>query len=352
MVAMGAGAGAVRGRVAVGRCVGAAVLFGASAPAASVLAVDLSAFTLAGLLYLGAALAVAPSSVRAWPAASTWRRSFWPLAVAVVAGGAVGPVLLMAGLSRTSAASASLLLNLELAATVLLSAFVFREHLGARLIVAATVVTASGVVLVWEPGAAVNIGGLFVVAACLCWGLDNGVTALLDQISPEQVTLVKGVVAGAANLSIGVMLAGGAGLGLATVAAALAIGALGYGVSITWWVRGARDLGAARAQVIFASAPFVGAAVSWLVLAESVTGAQLVAVPVAVAGIALSLRSGHEHEHTHVALEHEHEHTHDDGHHDHTHPDGFTGRHSHRHRHEALRHSHEHVPDLHHRHPH
>jgi len=339
-------------RTAMMRCVVAAVLFGASAPAASELASGLSPFTLAGLLYLGAALVVLPTSIRERPSAAVLRAGARPLLIAVVAGGAIGPVLLMAGLARTSAASASLLLNLELAATVLLAATVFREHLGARVIAAAGIVTLSGVVLVWEPGAAVDVGGFLVVGACLCWGLDNSVTALIDQIRPEQVTFAKGAVAGTANLVIGLVLVGSGGITAEQVLAALVIGALGYGVSITWWVRGARDLGAARAQVIFASAPFIGAGVAWVVLGESLEVTQLVAVPIALAGISLSFRSSHEHQHVHVPMDHEHEHTHDDGHHDHEHPDGFRGRHVHRHHHAAMVHTHPHVPDLHHRHQH
>jgi drug/metabolite transporter (DMT)-like permease len=345
-------AGTAMTRTAAGRCVVAAMLFGASAPAASELASDLSPFTLAGLLYLGAALVVLPTSLRDRPTAAVLRAGARPLLVAVVAGGALGPVLLMAGLARTSAASASLLLNLELAATVLLAATVFREHLGARVVAAAGIVTMSGVVLVWEPGAAVDVGGLFIVGACLCWGLDNGVTALIDQIRPEQVTFAKGAVAGTANLVIGLVLVGTGGITAPQVLGALVIGALGYGVSITWWVRGARDLGAARAQVIFASAPFIGAGVAWFVLGESLELTQLMAVPIALAGIALSFDSSHEHPHEHVPMDHEHEHTHDDGHHGHDHRDGFRGRHTHRHRHVAANHAHPHVPDLHHRHPH
>jgi drug/metabolite transporter (DMT)-like permease len=328
------------------------MLFGASAPAASELAADLSPFTLAGLLYLGAALVVLPASARDRPSVGALRAGARPLVIAVVAGGAIGPVLLMAGLARTSAATASLLLNLELAATVLLAATVFREHLGARVIASAGVVTLSGVVLVWAPGAVVDPGGLLIVGACMCWGLDNSVTAMIDQVRPEQVTFAKGAVAGTANLVIGLVLVGLGGITAAQVLAAMVIGALGYGVSITWWVRGARDLGAARAQVIFASAPFVGAGVAWIVLGESMELAQTVAVPIALAGIVLSFRSSHEHQHAHVHMAHEHEHTHDDGHHDHEHTIGFRGRHTHRHQHAAALHTHPHVPDLHHRHQH
>jgi drug/metabolite transporter (DMT)-like permease len=340
------------GSTAVMRCVVAAVLFGASAPAASGLASELSPFTLAGLLYLGAGLVVVPASMRQRPSAAELRAAARPLVVAVVAGGIIGPVLLMAGLARTSAASASLLLNLELAATVLLAATVFREHLGARVMSAAGLVTLSGVVLVWEPGASIDVGGLLVVGACLCWGLDNGVTALIDQIRPEQVTFVKGLVAGSVNLVIGLVLAGAGGITTGQLVAALVIGALGYGASITWWVRGARDLGAARAQVIFASAPFIGAGIAWIVLGESFQAPQLVAVPIALVGITLSIRSSHDHQHVHVPMNHEHEHEHGDGHHDHDHPDGFRGRHDHRHQHAAILHTHPHVPDLPHRHLH
>jgi len=330
----------------------AAVLFGASAPAASVLAGDMPALVLAGLLYLGAAIAVTPAVVRHRPNATALSAGWRPLAIAVVFGGALGPVLLVAGLARTSAATASLLLNFELVATILLAATLFREHLGARLLAAAALVSTAGVILVWQPGVAFDTGGLFVIGACACWGLDNAVTSKIDQLSPEQITLTKGLVAGGANLILGLMLASSLNLRTGEVLAALAIGALGYGASITLWVKGARDLGAARGQVIFAAAPFIGAAVAWVFLGDAVTFAQLVAVPVAIVGVGLSLRSGHEHRHVHEPIVHEHEHRHDDGHHTHTHSPPVTGRHTHRHEHPVLVHAHPHVPDLHHRHPH
>lgn len=239
------------------RCLAAAVLFGASAPAASVLAGDMPALVLAGLLYLGAAIAVTPAVVRHRPNATALSAGWRPLAIAVVFGGALGPVLLVAGLARTSAATASLLLNFELVATILLAATLFREHLGARLLAAAALVSTAGVILVWQPGVAFDTGGLFVIGACACWGLDNAVTSKIDQLSPEQITLTKGLVAGGANLILGLMLASSLNLRTGEVLAALAIGALGYGASITLWVKGARDLGAARGQVIFAAAPFI-----------------------------------------------------------------------------------------------
>lgn len=340
-------------RAGIVRCLLAAVLFGASAPAASELAGEVPSLMLAGLLYVGAGLAVVPSVLRSPPTGVALRRDWRPALVAVVAGGAVGPALLVAGLARAPAASASILLNLELAATVLLAATIFREHLGRRLLAGAALVTAAGVILTWEPGAELSIGALLIAGACLAWGLDNCVTAKIDQLSPEQVVLLKGFVAGLANMALGFALAEGAvDVSAGQAVAGLLIGMAGYGASIVLWVKGARDLGAARGQVIFAAAPFIGAVIAWSVLGESVTVAQLIAIVIAAIGVGVSLESAHEHRHAHEVMEHEHEHSHDDDHHDHSHDESAEGCHTHLHQHRPRVHSHPHVPDLHHRHRH
>lgn len=161
-------------RLGVFRCLLAAVLFGVAAPAASELAGSVPAFTLAGLLYLGAAIAVLPTVIRRPPSPDALVSEWKPAMVAVVAGGAFGPLLLVGGLARTDAASASILLNTELPATVILAAVVFREHLGRRLLWSAGLITLAGALLTWEPGAVVDVGAVLIIAACVLWGLDNG----------------------------------------------------------------------------------------------------------------------------------------------------------------------------------
>jgi hypothetical protein len=119
-------------------------------------------------------------------------------------------------------------------------------------------------------------------------------------------------------------------------------------------VRALRGLGAARTGALFATAPFVGAIVSFGLLGERPGWVHFGAGALMAAGVALLTVAGvaHAHEHEHDALEHEHLHTHDE-HHQHPH-DGGEGPepHSHPHRHAAIRHAHPHVPDLHHRHRH
>lgn len=331
-------------------CAIAAVLFGISAPIAARLTDQVSGFTLAGLLYLGAALAVVPVAGRARPDAATLRRGSRRLAVAVALGGAVGPACLAFGLAHATAATSSLLLNLELIFTTLVAAIVFREHLGRSVLTGTALVFAASVLLGWDGSPDVRWGAVLIAAGCLCWAVDNCVTAALDELAPAHITLAKGIIAGSVNFAIGIALTGMPPAGAAL--AALGIGAFGYGISITLWVAGARELGAARGQLVFTTAPFVGAIVAWTALSEAVTAVQLVSVIVALGGVALVLDSSHLHEHDHAAFEHDHEHTHDDGHHEHTHDATISGRHQHFHRHRTLVHAHDHVPDIHHRHAH
>lgn len=341
-------------RRGVVRCAAAAALFGASTPLAARLADDTSAPMLAGLLYVGAAVAIGPIAARRSIAPKAMRRGLGRLAMAVIAGGFLGPLLLAAGLARTPAATASLLLNLELVATTILAAVLFHEHIGRRVGAGTIAVVAAGAVLVWTGAPEPRAGALLIIGACILWGLDNCVTADLDEIAPEHITVAKGVIAGGTNLLLGLAL--GASLpSVGVAAAALVVGALGYGASITLWVAGARDIGAARGQLVFAAAPFVGVMVAWIALGDAVRAPELVALALAAFGVSRVLGSQHAHEHHHHAVDHDHEHVHDDGHHDHEHEHGRTDaglRHAHRHHHEPAVHGHPHVPDLHHRHAH
>jgi len=330
-----------------------ALLFGASPPASKLLLGGLEPLQLAGLLYLGAALGMAPLAAR--------ERSRAPLAVdranvmrlggAVLLGGIAGPVLLLTGLRLASAGSVSLLLNLELAATAVLGVLLFREHLGRGGWLGVAGMVLAGAIVAAEAGAPGVKAALLVAAACTCWAVDNHLTALIDGITPARSTLVKGLAAGTVNLALGLA---GAPLdaGLETIAAALAVGSVSYGASIALYIAAAQELGATRAQAVYASAPFLGALLAFAVLGEPLTRAHVAACALLVPALAALLWSRHAHPHTHAPLEHAHSHSHHDDHHAHTHDGPVPGRHSHAHRHEPVTHAHPHWPDLHHRHSH
>ena len=333
----------------------AALLFGASTPASKVLLGELSPFQLAGLLYLGAALATAPA---AWKGRRGKReghldaRSVRRLAGAVVFGGIVGPVLVLLALRSSTSSSIALLLNLEMGATALLGVLFFREHIGLPGWVGMAAGLGAGVLLSFGGGFPGLWAGLLVAGACTAWGVDNHLTALIDGMTPAEATAWKGLVAGGTNLAMGLVLGPFRG-DWVHVLLALGLGVLSYGASIVLYVTSAQHLGATRAQVAFSSAPFLGAGLSFVFLGEPLLWRHVVAASFLVVGVALLFLDRHEHEHIHEASEHVHSHRHDDGHHDHEHPGlPASTRHMHAHRHERLAHSHHHLPDLHHRHSH
>ncbi len=334
------------------------MLFGAGTPLAKLLLDQASPWLLAALLYLGSGLGLLGVRLARRAAAVNLSSSEWGwLAGAVVSGGMVGPVLLMVGLSGMTAAGASLLLNLEGVLTALLAWFVFKENFDRRIALGMLAIVAGSVVLSW-PGT-VRLDSVWpamaVAGACLAWAIDNNLTRKVSLADASFIAMVKGLVAGATNLVLALVL-GAAWPSVLVVLAATGLGFASYGASLTLFVVGLRSLGTARTGAYFSIAPFFGAALAIGLLGEAVT-VQLVAAGVLMAvGVVLHLTERHEHVHTHAPQAHSHEHEHGTGdeHHDHPHDGpGLVGnRHTHWHEHAPIEHRHAHFPDAHHQHGH
>lgn len=338
----------------------AAALFGASTPLAKVLGTEVLPVMLAGLLYLGSGLGLLlVRCVRD----RGWKRSGlgageWPwLLGAIVFGGILGPVALMFGLTLTSGATASLMLNLEPVLTALLAWVVFKENADRRIVLGMLAIIVGGVVLSWPAGGGAVVsrswlGPLAVALACFCWAVDNNLTRKVSASDALYIAGAKGLFAGLVNCAIALIL--GAKIPAPGVLSpTLLIGFLGYGVSLVLFVLALRGLGAARTGAYFSTAPFLGAAIAIVLLGESVSLLFWLAAACMVVGVWLHLTERHEHEHEHQPLEHSHRHTHDE-HHQHTHAEDVPAgkAHSHTHQHAVINHNHPHFPDIHHRHRH
>jgi drug/metabolite transporter (DMT)-like permease len=339
-----------------------ALLFGVSTPAAKALVGLTDPAMLAGLLYCGAGLGAAAfrraahsfSPTRGSQQAPVGRADLPWLAGAIIAGGIVGPLLLMFGLTRTEAATASLMLTLEGVATALMAWFVFHENFDRRIALGMACLVAGAAVLSWsgQPTLSGLVGPLAIVGACIAWGLDNNLTRKVSLADPLQIVELKGLIAGPCNVALGLWM-GGSLPGPAPIALAGLVGVLGYGASLALFVLALRHLGTARTGAYFSTAPFFGAAAAVLALGEPVTGQLLVAAALMAVGVWLHITEHHEHVHVHEAMEHEHAHAHDDHHqHEHGPLDPLGEPHTHRHRHAPLEHAHPHMPDEHHRHRH
>ena len=343
----------------------AAVLFGASAPFSKLLLGEVQPIPLAALLYLGSGIgmliyrAIRQANAQTAETEARLNRADIPwLTGAILAGGVAAPIVLLFSLRATPAATASLLLNFEGVATTLIAALAFREAIGRRVWGAIACITLASVLLTWQAGSewGVSLGALGILCACVLWGLDNNFTRNVSAKDPTAIVTVKGLAAGAFSLGLSVLL--GMPLpSIAAVAGGLLLGAVSYGLSIMLFVKAMRSLGSARTSALFGAAPFIGAALSFLLFHDSLSLLALMAMPLMLAGAWLLIGEDHGHTHQHLVIEHEHSHVHDDGHHAHTHegqrqPLAGPQAHSHPHRHAPLYHSHPHAPDIHHRHSH
>lgn len=309
---------------------------------------------LAGLLYLGSGFGLSLYRFLSHaPTVKLPRREVLWFAGAIVAGGVVGPVLLMLGLTGMPASTASLLLNAEGVFTALLAWFVFKENFDRRIALGMLAIVAGAVLLSWH--GEVRIAEMWptiaVLGACLAWGIDNNLTRKVSLSDATWIASIKGLVAGPVNLMIALLM-GAAWPPMPSLLSAMMIGLLAYGVSLSLFVLALRYLGTARAGAYFSVAPFFGAMLAVL-LGEAVTMPLIAAGVLMAIGTWLHLTERHRHTHTHEEMLHDHEHIHD-AHHQHPHdsPIAPGTKHRHSHRHVPLTHVHLHFPDVHHRHRH
>ena len=315
---------------------------------------NLGPWLTAALLYLGAGLVALLFRARHGAEAPLRSSHLTRLLAVALSGAVIGPAALAWGLQRTSAFSASLMLTIEAVFTVLLDVALYRESMDRRVVAAVGLLVAGGVLLVIErsgQGTAQLVGLLAVLVATFAWAVDNTLSRPLADVDPGSVVFGKATIG--ATCSFLIAFSTGETLGTWTQMIALCVvGALGYGLSLRFYLLAQRAFGAARTGSMFAVAPFIGAKIAYALGERNFTfwlgGASILML----IGVYLHTTERHGHLHPHHALEHEHAHRHDDGHHGHVHDPMPARAHSHWHRNEPLAHDHAHMPDLHHSHTH
>src|SRR5262249_11781588 len=200
------------GRYTLGAVTGlaSAALFGISAPGAKLLLPAISPWLLAGLLYLGAGIGLsivrlAKHLITSPSDENNLRREDLPRIVTIViAGGALGPTLMLIGLTHVPGVVGSLLLNLEAVFTMLIAVLVYRERLGRYETFVAILVIAGAIVVSYQPTRLQFdlVGALAIAGACLCWAVDNNLTRTISFRNPVQIVQVKTLGAGVGNVAL------------------------------------------------------------------------------------------------------------------------------------------------------
>ncbi len=268
-----------------------ALLFGISTPVSKALIGMSDPLPLASLYYLASALILFPITFtrlhKEWGGLIQSHRDIKLLAGSCLFGGILAPVFLLYGVRYTSAASTSLLLNLETVATAMLAHYIFKEKLYIKDWLGALGIVTAGAILVFEKGWIPNLGGLFAALSCVCWGVDNNCTAQIRKISPISNAFFKGLIAGLCNACLSFFTHAQWPSTSHGLTGALLIGMFSFGVSIALYIAVARKIGAFKSQVLFATSPFWGVGLALLFLKEPFIIHQAIASVFLIAGLSI-----------------------------------------------------------------
>lgn len=310
----------------------AAALYAINIPLSKVLLEWVAPTMMAALLYLGAGLGLLLyGALRKTDREKPLTRAEFPYTLGMIVLDIAAPVLLMLGLRHTNSANASLLNNFEIVATSLIAFLVFREKLSWKLTLAIVLVTAASIALSFEGQGSLhfNSGSLLVLGAACCWGLENNCTRMLSGKSSVQITTIKGIFSGLGSLIIALIIGEELPAPL-LIGAVLLLGFVAYGLSINFYIKAQKELGAAKTSAYYSIAPFLGVIFGMVVLKERPGVQFYVGLAIMIGATVLMVRDTialqHTHTHTHV---HTHEHSHGDLVHTHKHAHVHTHTHTH-----------------------
>ncbi len=268
----------------------AAALYALNSPLSKLLLESVPPTMMAGFLYLGAGVGMAGMGLIRKRSGHGGRearltRKDLPYTLGMVILDIAAPIFLMIGLCRTTAANASLLNNFEIVATSLIAMLLFKEKISRRLWIAIGLITLSSILLSVEDAGSFqfSFGSLFVLLACVCWGLENNCTRCLSRSDPLEIVVIKGFGSGIGSLLIG--LAVGESFPLfRDILKILLLGFVAYGLSIYFYVYAQRFLGSAKTSAYYAVAPFIGVFLSLIIFREIPGVLFFIALAVMIAG--------------------------------------------------------------------
>ena len=315
----------------------AAAFYAVNVPVSKLLLEYVGPRTMAALLYLGAGigmflLSLFDKKVRG----EKLDRHDLPYTIGMIVLDIIAPIFLMLGINYGTAANASLLGNFEIVATTLIALFIFKEKVSKRLWAAIGLITLSSILLSFEGEGSFSFsyGSLFVIAATICWGLENNCTRSISSKDTYEIVVLKGIFSGLGALCIA-LFKNEAMPEIRYIIAALLLGFVAYGLSIFLYVRAQSAIGAAKTSAYYATAPFIGSFLSFVFLHEKLSSTYLLSLLIMVAGAIVAVidtlvySHAHEHQHTYTHFHNGYRHTH-------------TITHSHPHDHYSANSKHEH----------
>lgn len=208
-----------------------------------------------------------------------------PYTIGMIVLDIVAPICLMIGLKSATPANASLLNNFEIVATTVIALFIFKEKISKRMWFAIILITISSIILSFEgiESFKFSVGSLFIILACICWGLENNCTKMLSSKSVSQIVVLKGIFSGLGSFIVAII-AQETFPEFIYIIYALVLGFVSYGLSIFFYVKAQKELGAAKTSAYYSINPFIGSILSFVIFQEALSANYVIALLIMIVG--------------------------------------------------------------------
>ncbi|HKM35731.1 MAG TPA: DMT family transporter [Lachnospiraceae bacterium] len=274
----------------------AAALYAISIPLSKAILPHVGSTMMAALLYLGAGFGLMlygliEQNVIKGKQQERLTRKELPYTIAMVLLDIIAPILLMYGIARTNSANVSLLNNFEIVATSIIALVIFRETISKKLWLVILLVTISSAILSFEGNGAfvLNEGSLLILGASVCWGFENNCTKMISHKSTEEIVTIKGCFSGLGSFIIALIL-GEKIPQWNWIFVVLLLGFVSYGLSINFYIKAQKELGAAKVSAYYSIAPFLGVLFSMILLSERPSIQFYIALMIMVIGTVILIK--------------------------------------------------------------
>ena len=247
----------------------AAALYALSTPFSKVIMNEIPPSFMAGFLYLGAGTGMLiTNAFRKDEAASvkTFSHSDIPYLIGMVVLDIIAPIMLMLALTSSPAANISLINNFEIVATSVIALIIFREKISGKLWTGIILITVASIMLSFEGTESLVFTkySVFALIACVAWGFENNCTRKLSSGDPIKIVVIKGLGSGIGAIIVAVCAGEQISLSV-NILYALLLGFVAYGLSVFFYIKAQKELGAAKTSAYYAVSPFIGALLSLII---------------------------------------------------------------------------------------
>jgi drug/metabolite transporter (DMT)-like permease len=308
-----------------GAAITAAVLFGSVSSLSKPTLSDINPILLSSMVYLIAATTMIPivkvitrqKNIIIPSIFSLKREDYFLITAIALFGAVIAPTLYFFGLKQALASNASVLLNGEMAFTVLFTILFFEEKLdrigyvGIVLIFVGLIIVSAGNSLTWTwillpaPSSLnslqesisnfrVGFGDMLILLSTLFWAVDNNISKILTQrVNIARIVQLKSAIGGTILLLITVLFVPQfipivKDITLSQIPNIVALGVSGFAASIFFFLYGLRIIGTVKTIIIFSTSSIFGVVFAALLLNESIDVYKIgISIGIIISGIYL-----------------------------------------------------------------